>query len=161
MARLDQLFSSGGDGTGTTEMATTAAAYTITPGANQRMQIERINTLIQDDAKFAGEKYTGAGALANGIIITKENADGVLHTFTPQPIKTVGHWGLLAGVDVFLTDWATGNDIFLIRWTLSRANHITYLDGRKGEFLKVNVQDSLAEAVSHMMQAQGNVWWVA
>jgi hypothetical protein len=142
-------------------MATTADDYFITPGANELMHVARVHLYMQDDAKFAGEKYTATGALTTGIIITKENASGVLHTYTPQPIKVIGHWGLLAGVDVVLTDWAAGNDIFIVRWTLSKAEHKTILDGRNGEFLKVEVNDTLAGAVSHIMSAQGTVEWVA
>jgi hypothetical protein len=114
---------------------------------------------MQDDAKFAGEKYTGSGALATGITITKENAGGVLHTYTPQPIKVIGHWGLLAGVDVTLTNFTTGNDFYIVRWTLSKSEHETILSGDKGEFLKFNVADSLATCVSHIVQAQGSVTW--
>ena len=158
--RLDRLLSTVGDGTGVTEMAAAAADYFITPGANEKMEIARILVYMQDNAKFAAEKYTAAGALATGIVITKENAGGVLHTYTPQPIKVIGHWGLLAGVDVLLTDFTTGNDMFLIRWTLSKAEHQTRLDGSAGEFLRVKVQDSLADAVSHLMQAQGTTTWV-
>ena len=149
-----------GDGSGETEMAAAANNYFIVPGVNQFMEISRILLYMQDNAKFAGEKYTGGGALSTGILITKESAGGVLHTYTPQPLKVIGHWGLLAGVDVVLTDFTAGNDFFLVRWTLSKAEHQTFLDGRKGEFLKVEVRDTLAAAVSHIMSAQGTVRWI-
>ena len=160
MSRFDQLFDTVGNGTGTTEMATIADDYFIVPGANELIEVARILMVMEDDAKFAGEKYTAAAALSTGIKITKENATGVLHTYTPYPIKKIGHWGLLAGVDVILTDFTTGNDIFIVRWTLSKAEHRTFLDGRKGEFLKFEVNDTLAAAVSHLVSAQGSVNWV-
>ena len=160
MARFDRLIDSVGNGTGTAEMATTADAYFVIPGDNELIEVARLCMVMQDTGKFAGEKYTAAGALSNGIIITKENAGGVLHTYTPQPIKTVGHWGLLAGVDVLLTDFTTGDDLFFVRWTLSKAEHKTTLNGEKGEFLKFNVQDSLAALVSHLVQAQGKISWI-
>jgi hypothetical protein len=159
MKRLDRLFSTVGDGSGVSEMAALPASYFITPGANELMEISRILLYMQDDAKFAGEKYTGGGALSNGIIITKESSGVVVHTYTPQPIKVIGHWGLLAGVDVVLTDFTSGNDFFLVRWTLSKADHQTTLDGTKGEYLRVRVRDSLVAAVSHIMSAQGTVEW--
>ena len=160
MSRFDQLFDTVGNGTGTTEMATIADDYFIVPGANEFIEVARILMVMEDDAKFAGEKYTGSAALSTGIKITKENASGVLHTYTPHPIKKIGHWGLLAGVDVILTDFTTGNDIFIVRWTLSKAEHKTTLDGRKGEFLKLEVNDTLVAAVSHLVSAQGSVVWV-
>lgn len=160
MSRFDQLFDTVGNGAGTSEMATIADDYFIVPAANEIVEVARILMVMEDNGKFAGELYTAAGALATGIKITKENADGVLHDYTPQPIKKIGHWGLLAGVDVILTDFTTGNDIFIVRWTLSKAEHKTYLDGRKGEFLKFEVNDTLAAAVSHLASAQGSVRWV-
>lgn len=161
MARLDQLFCSVGNGTGTTNMATTADDYMIKPSANELMEVTRLLLYMEDAGKFAGEKYTAAGALANGIVITKENASGILHTYNPQPIKVLGHWGLLAGVDMIVTDFTVGNDIVLVRWTLSKADHRTTLDGRLGEFLNIEVKDTLAALVEHTAQAQGNVFWVA
>jgi len=160
MARFDQLFDSVGNGTGTTEMAAAADDYFIVPGANELIEVARILMVMEDNGKFAGELYTAAGALSTGIKITKENAGGVLHTYTPQPIKKIGHWGLLAGVDVILTDFTTGNDIFIVRWTLSKSEHQTILDGRNGEFLKFEVNDTLVAAVSHLVSAQGTVQWV-
>jgi len=159
MSRFDQLLDSVGDGSGTTEMAAAADAYFVTPGANEFIELARVLVYMEDNGKFAGEKYTATAALADGIVITKENAGGVLHTYTPQPIKTIGHWGLLAGVDVILTDFTTGNDMFIVRWTLSKAEHKTTLDGRKGEFFKVDVKNTLVAAVSHIMSAQGSIKW--
>ena len=159
MARLDQLISTVGDGTGVTNMAAAAADYTVTPGANEVVNIARLLLIMEDAGKFAGEKYTAAAALTTGIIITKENASGVLHTYTPQPIKKIGHWALVAGVDMVLTDFTTGNDIVMVRWTLSKAEHETILDGTKGEFLKVEINDTLVALVEHIMQVQGTVDW--
>lgn len=160
MARLDQLFSTVGDGSGTTNMAAAADSYYLTPADNEVMFIRRINTNMRDTGKWAGEKYTAAGALATGIVITHENAAGVIHTFNPLPITTIGHWDLLAGVDVKETDYTTGDDLYSIRWTLAVSEVSFYrVDGRKGEFIHVNVQDSLAALHEHYMQVQGNKEW--
>ena len=160
MARLDRLLDTVGDGTGLTEQAAIARNYYVRPAPNELMHLSRICMAMEDDAKFAAEKYTAAGALTNGIVITKEDASGILHNYTPLPIKKIWHWVMLAGVDVVLTDWTTGDDFFAVRWTLDKAGHETLLDGRKGEFFKVAVRDTLATAVSHIMQAQGTVEWV-
>lgn len=158
--RLDQLFSTGGDGTGTTNMATTAAAYYLTPPDNTIYDIFRLNVVMQDSGKWRGDYYTAAGSLASGIVITHENAGGVIHTFNPLPIKSIGHWSLLSGIDVFPTNFTVGNDLFYIRWTLARGTGDPYtVDGREGEFIKINVQDSLAALVEHYIQAQGVMYW--
>ena len=161
MARLDRLIDTVGNGSGLTEMSALAADYFVRPGPTEFMEIARVLTVMEDNAKFAAEKYSAAGALGTGIFITKEDASGVLHNYTPQPIKKIGHWGLLAGVDVYLTNFTTGNDMFIIRWTLSKAEHRTTLDGRRGEFFRVSVKDSLADAASHIMSVQGSVHWVS
>lgn len=160
MARLDQLFSTSGDGTGATNMAALPANYMVRPAANEVIEIARILVHMTDAGKFAGEKYSAAGALANGIVITKRDTTGIVHNYTPQPIKVLGHWGLLAGVDMIVTDFTTGNDIVLVRWTLSKADHKTTLDGRKGEYLNIEVKDTMVAFVEHQIQAQGNVFWV-
>jgi hypothetical protein len=160
MARLDRLIDTVGDGTGLTEMAAIARDYFVRPGPNELVHVGRLLMVMEDNAKFAGEKYTAAGALTNGIVITLENPAGVIHNFTPQPIKKIGHWALLAGVDVVVTDFTTGNDLYMVRWTMDKAENHVILDGRKGEFFKVAVRDTIATAVSHLIQVQGDVQWV-
>ena len=54
-----------------------------------------------------------------------------------------------------MTDFTTGNDFFLVRWTLSKAEHHTHLDGSKGEFLRLKVPVTIASLVSHLVAAQG------
>lgn len=157
VSRLDRLFSTDGKGSGVTDMARAANDYFVMPAPNELMNIARILVYIEDDAKFQGGGYIGSAALSTGITITKENADGVIHNYTPLPLTKIGHWALCAGVDVVMTDFTTGNDFFLVRWTLSKAEHETHLNGKRGEFLKITVPDSLAALVSHIITAQGSV----
>lgn len=161
--RLEQLLSTNGDGTGTVEMAGAAAVYKITPPAGWTYELHRLNVYIEDDGKFRGDRYGATEALTNGIVITLENAGGVLATLTPQVIKQIGHWHLLAGVDVFITDYTAGNDHMSIRWTFTKGGGAIKLVGDNGEFFKLNVQDDLgaggAALVSHLVQIQGGKYW--
>lgn len=152
--RIDQLLDSVGNGTGTTEQATTADEYMFKPTVN--VILERMLVGIEDDAKFAAEKYGGIAALSNGILITvKDSGDNVVHTFTPKAITKTWEWGLISGSDVTPSDYTTGNDRVLIRWTFSKAGRPLVIDGVKGDYLSVNVQDDLTALVSQIMQVQG------
>lgn len=157
--RLEQLFSTNGDGTGFTDMSRIAAEYTITPPENFTYKVYRVTLYMEDDSKFAAELYGGISALDNGIVVTTENPSGVITTHTPQPIKTTGQWSLLGGVDIVWTDFIAGNDWAILRWTFARYGPPISLSGDDGEFLKINVQDTLAGLVSHIAQAQGEIFW--
>ena len=160
MPRFDQIIDSVGDGSGITNMAGAADDYFIRPGADEFISISRILLCMEDEGRFSGGGYSGAGPLANGIEITLESPIGVLHTYTSKPIQKLGHWGLLAGVDMVMSNFTPSNDIVLVRWSLSKADHMTTLDGRHGEFLRVSINDSLADLVEHYMTAQGVLDWV-
>lgn len=149
-----------GNGTGTTEQATAAAIYKYVPPAGYIAVIERMNIYIEDNGKFRGDYYGATGALTNGIVVSINNANGdALKILTPQPVKSIGLWGLVAGVDVIVTDFVSGNDFFLIRWTFGRSGRPIYLDADLGHYLKINIQDNLgaggAALVSHRMHLQG------
>ncbi|TFH43608.1 MAG: hypothetical protein E4H01_11825 [Lysobacterales bacterium] len=159
MSRFDQAIDTIGDGSGISNMARVADNYFIRPSPSQEIELVRINIVMQDTGKFAGEKYSVAGALTTGISITKKDETGILHNFTPVPIKRIGQWGLLAGVDMIMTDFTVGDDIVLVRWTLEKAGASVFLDGTKGEFFQVSVPDTLAAFVDHTMHAQGQILW--
>ena len=151
--RINQLLSTVGDGSGVTEMATTAAVYQIIPASNEIYKLERMLLYIED-LSFRADFYGATAALTNGIIVTKEDGSGVIDTLTPEPIKKLYHWGLVSGIDVE-TSTDPGNDATIIRWTFSKGGGPLILDGRLGHFLKFNVQDSLAALDSQLANIQG------
>jgi hypothetical protein len=159
MARLEQLFSTGGDGSGITEMAAVAAVYRVVPPPNYIYELHRMNMVLEDGTKFQGDLYGGISALTNGIVITTEGRKGVITNHTPQPIKKSGHWALVAGVDMSMTDFTSGNDIITVRWSFTKGGSVIVLDGKKGEFMQVNVRDTLVGLVSHIIQVQGVSRW--
>jgi hypothetical protein len=159
MARLEQLFSTGGDGSGITEMAGLPALYKVSPPPGYTYELHRMNAVLEDGTKFSGDLYGGISALTNGIVITTEGRKGVIVNHTPQPIKKSGHWALVAGVDMAMTDFTTGNDIITVRWTFTKGGDVIRLSGNEGEFMQVNVRDTLAGLVSHIIQVQGMSLW--
>lgn len=140
---LFQNVSSVGDGTGVINLIGAApAAYTVTPGAGEKIRLKRLN-MLQIDANFNNATGYGAGsALTNGITITVENGSGVIKDYTPEPIKTTYEWALLAGVDASTVGGA-GADVNIIRWTFEKGCGDIILDGDKGEFLKVDFGDAM------------------
>ena len=55
MARLEQLFSTGGDGSGVTEMAGLPAAYKVVPPPGYVYELHRLNLVMEDATKFSGD----------------------------------------------------------------------------------------------------------
>jgi hypothetical protein len=161
--RLDQLVSSDGAGGGTTEMATTAAEYTVRPPAGKIYELQRMNIYIEDNGKFRGDYYGGTKVLGDPIIVSvKDSAGTVIQTLTPQGITKIGQWHLVAGIDMFITDYTTGNDHAGIRWTFTKGSgQPISLNGDAGEYLSFNVQDNLGAGdvalVSHKAQVQGRI----
>lgn len=153
--KVDQLMDTVGDGTGDAEMATSAAVYKCVPSPDRIYVLSRMNVYIEDNTKFRGDRYGASASLVNGIDITIHDGSGSLFRYTPYPIRKIGHWHLLAGVDMFFTDFPIGNDIAAVRWSFWKGSGYMVLNGDKGEFLQVEVRDDISDLVSHIAQVQG------
>ena len=155
--RIEQLLDTVGDGTGTTDMVSGSGVYKIVPPIGEKYDLFRMNVYIEDSSKFRADRYSGAGALSNGVDITIQDTSGSICRLTPLPITKIGHWNLLAGIDTFVTDFSIGNDMVAVRVTFSRGGGNILLDGNKGQFFQVNVQDDLSDLVSHLIKVQGKI----
>ena len=154
--RIDQLLDTVGDGSGVTEQAAAAAEYIYRPAAGEVAELVRMLTYIQTSARISPGKYGDQTALSNGILITvKDSSDAIIHTFTPQAIKITQHWGLLAGFDITASAFTAGVDSTVIRWTFAKAGAPIILNGDRGEYLSVNVRDTLASLSSQISHVQG------
>ena len=154
--RIDQLLDSVGDGDGTTEQAAAANEYFVKPPAGEVYVLERMLIYMLSAARIDPGEYGDQSALTNGIKITvKDESGGVIHDFTPNPIKVNGHWSLLAGSDVVQAAYQAGADERMIRWTFTKGGYSLVLNGDKGEYLSVNIRDTLVNLTSHLMQVQG------
>ncbi len=155
-SRIDVLLDSVGDGSGTTEMATTADEYMYKPSVN--VIVERLLIGMESTTRMSPDEYGDLTALSNGIDVTAKYANGdVLHRFTIQPIKATWHWGLLAGSDVQPSAFEAGSDRILVRWTLSKAAYPFRLLGTEGQYFSFNVRDDLSGLTSHLVSLQGYV----
>lgn len=156
--RIDETFTI--EGGSANEMATNSPGiFEIKPPSNEVYVLWRMNLYIQA-AKFSpATGYGGLGnPLVNGILVQVQRDGSLFHDYTAIPIKKSFHWGLLAGVDVDVTD-AGGDDPMLIRWTFVKGGAKCVLWGNKNDRLIINCQDDLDAAswaiVSQIAIVQG------
>lgn len=158
---VNQLLDTVGDGNGTTDMTrATSTVYKCVPGATEQFALARMNVYVEDgvNEKFDARFYGSTQAIdSTGIVITVEDGSGIIETLSPHPITKIGHWDLLAGVDMKFTNFPSGAaDYCGVRWTFRK--HIPgglIIDGSRGEFLKFHVQGDLSDLVDHRVQVQG------
>lgn len=156
--RIEQLLDTVGDGSGTTNMATTSDTYLIAPPAGTVYALNRLNAYIEDgiNQKFGANLYGALPALTTGIDISVEAASGRLKLLSPMSIQKIGHWGLLTGVDMFFTNFPDSSaDMAMVRWTFKKGGGAIWLNGDKGEFLQIIIHDDLSDLVEHTVSVQG------
>jgi hypothetical protein len=156
-----QLLSTDGHGGGTTSWVGAANTYKILAPPDTELVLVRLNVYLEDNGQFRGDRYGSTAALSTGITIKIFDTDGttVLQNFTNGfAIKKIGHWALLSGVDVEGTNYTTGNNTWLVRWTLAKAGQEISLF--PGQSFQVIVADNLAgggaDLVEHFGQMQGS-----
>lgn len=146
------MLDTSGDGTADFDQhdGTVATTYKMTVPAGKIYFIERVNLYMEDNTKFIANGYGGGGVLVGGIYFDIVDADGgtLLDINSFHPITRNGHWALLAGVDYEPTAFATGNDMALVRWTLSRA---------AGGAIRINAGESFRMVVNTALSTAGLV----
>lgn len=152
---LEELFDTVGDGSGSFQMAAASNIYKVAPASGVMYFINRVNIYIEDNGQFRGDRYGGSASLENGIDITIHNGSGSIFRYTKKVIQLIGEWNLLAGIDMFYTAFASGNDLAPVRWSLDKSGGPLELDGNEGEFMQIKTQDDMSNLVSHIAQAQG------
>ena len=155
-----QLMSTDGHGGGLTSLVQTSGkTFKITAPQNTEYILVRMNVYLEDDGQFRGDRYGSSSALSNGIVIRVLDTDGsTLLDFTNGwAIKKIGHWSLLAGVDVAGTNYTTGNNTWLVRWTMAKAGKEIIL--KPGQSMALITQDNMgaggAALIEHFAQMQG------
>lgn len=149
---LYRSFTVTGDGTGNANLATAGTVYSVISDAGKITYLERLCILITDDAirlnRFAGISIT------NGLVFTANATSGtVLTTYNTVPITTLGHFGLLAGVDIpVLPD--VGDDSWSCRWTLNKAGNSLMLE--PGQSMRLSITTSLSALTEFYITAQGH-----
>ncbi|MCK5644352.1 MAG: hypothetical protein KAJ19_26370 [Gammaproteobacteria bacterium] len=161
--RLDQLLSTNGDGTGTTnangDFSAVSDDFYIEPGAAQVYHINKFSVIIETAAAFRAERYGAISALTTGVEILRKQAT-VETALTPLLIKNIGTWGLYATEEHGLTQ-GSGNNFIAFHWDLKDAGVDLALDGAVNDQFIVRLSDDFSAAgatlVSHYFLVQGHI----
>lgn len=138
-----------------TANTTNPAVYKFTVPSGRSAVVERVNGLLVD-ASIDLTKFGGVAARTNGLKIWTETAAGSVITnyTTDVTIKKNGDWCLLAGPDIGdVNTLGAGDDLQLIRWTLSKAGQPVRLNA--GESIRVAVQDNIQSLTQFTLMVQG------
>ena len=126
------------------------------PPAGQVFRISRIIISVEDGQGFRAERYGALGAaLSNGITLRSSDDNGMLVDFTNGiPITTNAEWGNLC-FDVQLKSWGAGDELLLVRYTLTQSGQFLRLDGDRNQRIEAVFNDDLSGLVSHKFIIQG------
>lgn len=129
--------------------------YTADPDRTD--YLERLHVYYTDSGSFdsGGFGNNGGNPLTNGITVNAQ-IDGVLYTYTDDvPIRTNGLWNTLAGVDVRHENYGAGDEYISIRFTMAKAGQPVILDGSKGDYFEVLLNDDFSFLTSMYFKVQG------
>jgi len=136
---------------------TTPDSFLYTPPPRDVACIFRMIVYIEDAGSFDAGKYGNNLVISPGLLVQVKDADGVLlDMLGGETIATNVEWAAQCH-DYTVHSFGTGNEAATARWTFAKAGRPIYLDGRKGEFLSVTLQDSYVGLVDHRMQVQGHL----
>lgn len=160
--RIERLLTLNGQADGDSEMIDAVGGYYIQPPPGEVYVLMRQNIYIEVGVndKFSSALYGASAALTNGILCTVEDGSGTLVNLSPNPIKKIGHWNLLAGIDMFITDLPAGSaDMGAVRHTFAKGGGPIFLDGDKSHKYVMQIRDNLgaggAALESQIVQVQG------
>lgn len=149
----------GGDGTGTKDMAVngaiTAVPHMLIPASGEVYTVERMIIYIEDNVAIDATNYGGISALTNGITlkILKQSDDSVVQDLLDGlPIKKNGHWARMC-YDVVAGAYGNADDYLSVRWTFSKAGAPLVLTDEN--YLSLQVNDDLSALFGHFAMVQG------
>lgn len=158
---VNQLVSTNGDGTGATEQVAAAAKYSVRVPSDRIYVLTSLDIIIIFSGQYDASLYGSLTALANGILITvKDSSDTVIANFTPQPVKNSSHWDLVGGSGTRIAfRSSSGNSLLSVDVDFLISGDVPLvLDGSKGHYLEMNVQNSLVGLVSQLASVQGRYY---
>jgi len=147
---ISQYLDTTGDGTGTTNMATTADTYLFAP--TRECAISRMLIYIEDNAQVVAGNYGGLSALTNGCSVTQVSGAVTLNLHGQNTVKKNADWARLC-YDVSYTTFGSGNDYVQARWTFAKSGLPLLMES--GDTLNFVVADDLTSIVSHYAMIQG------
>jgi hypothetical protein len=149
--------STDGNGAGETDMAVdgsvTPVEFYVQPPVGEIWRIARSMIYIQDEKGF------DVGTWGSGLILTNGHKveikhNGVVNDILGFNLKTSGDISSIA-YDTRLDTFGNADDILVGRWTFTRAGQFIRLDGDKGDYFKVIVNDDLSDLSAQYIQVQG------
>ncbi len=135
--------------------------FTFVPETHRKASIKRMLVLIEDDSNMGATTYGGiAGGLLNGVrIVVRDSLDGdaLVHELDGgEPVYTNTDWaGLCHDLTPYVFGTGANNQVATIRWTFSRDDGPLYLDGARGHYLSVELDDDLTTLVDHRFIVKG------
>lgn len=155
-----QLFSTNGDGTGTTvatgNYASAAETFEVAnPSSVATTTIVRMFVTIGDSGSFDAEKYGNGVTLTNGVTLSVvDSSDNLIVDLSPDPIKSNVGWAKYC-YDAEVKSWGTGEDFLVARLSFNRfvlPNGVELTDGEK---MVVTLNDDFSGLTDHVFLAQG------
>lgn len=152
---MSRYLSDDGTPTGVKDMSTTADEYFL-KDASATLLISRLIVSYRDGGGGTVSEYGNLNAaLTNGILVQVRGRDGVTvkqDLLDGEPVKTNGDWARFC-YDANRLDWGSGDDYFVVRWTLAKSGEALTLE--PGQRLSMIIQDDLTNLTEHYCLAQG------
>jgi len=150
---VDQTAGSTNEAVG--DYSVTPERFIYDPG-DRRVHIYRMIVLIEDTGSFDSGRYGNNIVLTNGIHVNvRDGSDNIVQDLDGGvPVITNSHWAGLCH-DLTLFSFGAGNNVATVRWTFSRGGVPLFLDGTKGHYLSVELNDNFSGLEAHRFMAQG------
>ena len=145
-----------GDGTGLDNVIadyTVPQVFKIAPAAGEIFRIERMIGFIQDGGNFTAEGYGGLVALTNGIAL-EYDVKGSVVQLLEEAVVSNAEWGGQC-FDTRYDNFGAGDNMFVFRWTFSKAGGPIILNGDLGEEIRLTAQDNFTGLVKQKFLVQG------
>ena len=135
--------------------------FTWVPETHRIAHITRMLILIEDDSNLGATSYGGiVGGLLNGIgvhVHDSNNGDAIIADLDgAESIYTNTDWaGLCHDLTPYVFGGGQNNQVATIRWTFEKAGGPLMLDGSKGHYLAIDLNDDFSSLVDHRFLIQG------
>lgn len=163
MSRTDiyRILDTNGDGTGTKnaigDYDGLNTKFYIKPPSNQDFALYRMIVYVKDAGTLDASSYGNGITLATGIKVRVADAGGViLDLFDGQTVKSNADWAG-ACYDVSISTFGTGDNYLHVRWTFAKSGQPLIINGEKGEWLEVVLNDAFDGLLSHYFKVQGKI----
>lgn len=155
LQRMDTV----GNATGSDDMnvdgSVTPVPFYIKPDPGNIIRLARVMLYVQDTGSFDAAAWGNGIVMANGMEVEMQ-IDGALYSMINggDTIRTTGDVASVA-YDATIVAAGLGDEYMVARWTFTKMGQFMRLDGDKGDFFRVTVNDDLTGINKQHIQAQG------